>query len=536
MRRRQNKVKQISSSELVPYRPGVASPRVVQASLSADARQMLACIETMNPLRGLTSSGAQNLFDSARRGDTTRLQWLYNEIEGAIGSMLVCAERRASAIAGYDWHIAARDHVRKGSEGLRDEQVAALDDAFADIDQTNFSDAIEHLSGAFFRGFAHVSPLWADDGLSVESFDLLDGWNVVRDAVAEPHVWRWNPNATPTTSFYSLPVIPPSELLSLVRPRHIDYPALQIALRVALGDRSWGKFIDRYGIPPVIIIMPPDIDPNKSQEYLSAAAKVADGGSGALPNGSLVEYAEGGRGVDPFTAFVERQEKSIVLLCTGGMLTSLSEATGIGGGASSAHEATWREIVKRDIRFLGDAVTRQLAAPILDRAFPGQPQLAYFSFDQDPAPTTDELFDTAAKAVTAGYRIVQSELEEKSGFKLEKIVEPMISDPSAAFRIQNSEAIPGKADSFGGKSRENGRSPQQVETDTPEDPEPSAAITGALADTIVTDNKMIAHLVATSDSATAAQEAVKRYLASRAPDKAALIQTAMAAAMKGENA
>ena len=43
------------------------------------------------------------------------------------------------------------------------------------------------------------------------------------------------------------------------------------------------------------------------------------------------------------------------------------------------------------------------------------------------------------------------------------------------------------------------------ETDTPEDPEPSAAITGALADTIVTDNKMIAHLVATSDSATAAQ-------------------------------
>ena len=74
-----------------------ALPRAVGSALSADARHALAAIETMNPLRGLTATGAQNLFDAARQGDTTRLQWLYNEIEAAIPAMLVCAERRASA-------------------------------------------------------------------------------------------------------------------------------------------------------------------------------------------------------------------------------------------------------------------------------------------------------------------------------------------------------------------------------------------------------------------------------------------------------
>ena len=46
-----------------------APPRAVGSALSADARHALAAIETMNPLRGLTATGAQNLFDAARQGD-----------------------------------------------------------------------------------------------------------------------------------------------------------------------------------------------------------------------------------------------------------------------------------------------------------------------------------------------------------------------------------------------------------------------------------------------------------------------------------
>lgn len=508
-----------------------ALPRAVGSALSADARHALAAIETMNPLRGLTATGAQNLFDAARQGDTTRLQWLYNEIEAAIPAMLVCAERRAAAVAGYDWHVAARDHIRRGDENLQAEQVAALEEAFATVEQANFSDVVEHLGAAFFRGYAHASPHWTADGLGVTGFDLLDGWNVVRDAVREPGVWRWNPNALATTAFAGLPEIPPEELLSLVRPRHIDYPALQICLRVALGDKAWGKFIDRYGIPPVIVIMPPDVDPNRVGEYVTAAERVTDGGSGALPYGSLVHYAEGGRGVDPFTAFVERQEKSIVLLGTGGMLTSLVEATGIGGGATSAHSDTWREIVRRDIRFVGKAVDRQIAEPIMERAFPGRPRLAYFDFDQDPAPTADQLFETAAKARQAGYLVVQSELEEKSGYKLEKIAaEPFPAAPGGGWAVQNSEAGPGNARRNEGNTRENAPEPSGAGREPQEPPRPSDAISGALASAIAADNQAIAKFIETSESAEAAQELIKKYLAARQADKAALVETAMAQA------
>ena len=77
-----------------------ALPRAVGSALSADARHALAAIETMNPLRGLTATGAQNLFDAARQGDTTRLQWLYNEIEAAIpaGTHVVALDERGSAL------------------------------------------------------------------------------------------------------------------------------------------------------------------------------------------------------------------------------------------------------------------------------------------------------------------------------------------------------------------------------------------------------------------------------------------------------
>ena len=76
--------------------------------------------------------------------------------------------------------------------------------------------------------------------------------------------------------------IPPGELCSLTRTRHVDYPAMAICLRMALGESKWGQFLERYGIPPVIIIMPPDIDPNLDSVYREAAEKVADGGERCL--------------------------------------------------------------------------------------------------------------------------------------------------------------------------------------------------------------------------------------------------------------
>ena len=146
--------------------------------------------------------------------------------------------------------------------------------------------------------------------------------------------------ASETPDCAALGPVPPGELVTLVRTRHIDYPALAIYLRNGLGEREWGRFLERYGIPPVLITMPQDIDPAQVDAFCARAVEMADGGSGALPFGSVVTYAQEARGVNPFREFLDHQQQLVVLMATGGMLTSLTGATGIGQGATQAHEET----------------------------------------------------------------------------------------------------------------------------------------------------------------------------------------------------
>ena len=382
-------------------------------------REANAFLESYNPLRGLTIRRAQMIFDAARRGNDVRLQWIYENIEQSDPTLMICAERRASALVDLDWTIRPKAAARaKGfDQALADEQAAFLEQAYGQAEERNLFPAIERLASAFFRGHAHVRPLWCADGQGLEGFELLNAWNLCRDLVTG--LWHWNPAASETLDFGSLEPVPEGEIVTLVRSRHIDYPAMPIFLRNALGEKAWGRFLERYGIPPVIITMPPDMDPARVSEYCAAATQVADGGSGALPAGSLVSYAHEARGTDPFTAFLDHQQRLIVLMATGGMLTSLTGATGIGQGATDAHEETWRTIVRRDAAAVATALNRTVTDTLLDRAFPGRPHLAAFDFETEPAPGPAEVFDLAAKAVQAGWRVTQAELQERTGYALE---------------------------------------------------------------------------------------------------------------------
>lgn len=393
------------------------SPRALSRT-RAD-RAATAWLEGYNPLRGLTLRRAQMIFDAARRGNDVRLQWIYENIEQADPTLMVCAERRAAALADLDWTIRpkAAGRARGFDETLAREQCALLEHAYGDAEEVNLLPALEHLAKAFFRGHAHARPLWSPDGLTLRGFETFNAWNLCRDL--ETGRWHWNPAASETLDFAALEPVPPGELVTLVRTRHIDYPALAIYLRNGLGEREWGRFLERYGIPPVLITMPQDIDPAQVDAFCARAVEMADGGSGALPFGSVVTYAQEARGVNPFREFLDHQQQLVVLMATGGMLTSLTGATGIGQGATQAHEETWRAIVRRDAAAIATALNRTVTDALLDRAFPGRPHLAAFDFQTRPEPGPAELFDLAAKAVQAGYRVAQDELEERTGFRLE---------------------------------------------------------------------------------------------------------------------
>lgn len=383
--------------------------------------------EAINPLRGLTVTRATSIFDNARLGCYADLMWLYNEIEAADPTLFICAERRAAGVEELDWAIVSKQSGRVGAawdDVLAAEQSAYLEAAYGACD--NLLDGTEALATAFFRGFAHILPIYAADGQSLARVERLDGWNFAWNR--QTLRWHWNPEAFSAAAVDKLQEVPDAETARIVRPRHIDYPALTIYIRAALGEKQWGLFMERYGIPPVTIVMPEFADSGDEARYLEAAQRMAKAGSGALPYGSTVTYATEARGVNPFDAYLKHQQELVVLLATGGLATSLAMPAGLGEGASGQHGDTWRTIVRRDARILAQAFNRRITADLLAAAYPGRPALAEFAFETEATPSAAEVFEAGSKAVTAGYRIVQADLEDKSGYKLE----PAAATPAEA--------------------------------------------------------------------------------------------------------
>lgn len=362
----------------------------------------------IRPLAGLTVRRAQGIYDAAKRGCSPLLHRVYDAIEAADPVVMTCAERRSSALAGLGWRATAR----AGADGkLADEQRAAISEMADSIG--DLAECVEHLDLAFFRGFSHVQPIW--EGGKVRRVERLDSWNFMRRADG---TWLWNPDCRESGDGLE-EIGPDARLVTVCRPRCIDYPAMAIHIRKALGERDWGRFVERFGIPPVNVVMAPGTTEEQRADYVKGTRDAQDGRCAAWPSGSSVSYAEGARGQDPFSKFVEHQERLVVLMATGGTLTSLAQAD-TGSLAGGAQMDVWEQIVRRDAEIVGAAMNRGLFRPMLEEAFHGWPLAAVFELGREANPTTDEVFETAAKARAAGYRVEQRELEEASGYALEK--------------------------------------------------------------------------------------------------------------------
>ena len=376
--------------------------------------------ETVNPLRGLTASAAADIFDRARRGVYAQLAWLYQEIEAADPTLFICTERREACTGAADWRVVTcnPDRTQGWDDKLAEDQQSYLSYAFG-MAGDEIGALAEHLERGFFRGYAHARPVY--EGGGVVGFEPYDQWNFARDPATGE--WWWNPDASYVANENFTPV-PPGELITVERSRHIDYPALAVFIRAALGEKKYGIFIERYGIPPVTIIMPEFADKTEEAAYMKAAQDLAKAGSGALPFGSQVNYATEARGANPFTEFLRHQQELVVMMATGGILTTLA-APDSGALAGGAHENTWRSVVARDIRTSGRAINRTVTRRLLADRFPGRPMLAMFEFDPEPKPTATAVFEDAGKAKLAGYLVAQDDLEKRSGYKL-------VADPQNA--------------------------------------------------------------------------------------------------------
>lgn len=321
-----------------------------------------AWIERTNPLRGLSIREAQMIFDAARGGDTQRLHWIFQEVERANATLMTCVERRTSALAMLPWSATVRANA---DETLADEQKDAIERLISGID--NFDEAVEHLDLAFFRGFAYAQPLIEPDG-TVRHVELIPSWTFL----SKDGRLYYNP-ACDGFSSTAEEVTAEAGLVGIRRTRAVDYPALAVHIREAVGERDWGRFLERIALPKPAVTMAPAATEDDKALYVEAAERVEDGLVSVWPNGAaLTDFMGGSRGQDPFSAFVRHQEERIVRMATGGTLGSIAEA-GSGTLAGGAQADVWREIVGRDAVIVGAAIMRSLVRPYLERAFPGVP-------------------------------------------------------------------------------------------------------------------------------------------------------------------
>lgn len=371
----------------------------------------IAWLERSNPLKGLSISAANNIFDAARTGDTQRLHWMYSEIETANPVLSMCVTRRSGAAANFRWKVSERAAF---DDTLASEQRDAVERFLGGI--VNLADTFEHLDLALFRGFSHAQPIWEEDG-TVREIALLDSWKFLKKDGA----WFYNPACDGFTG--SCESCEDARLITVERRRPVDVPALALHLRAAVGSRDWGRFIERYALPKPAVVMSPNATGNDRNDYQQSANALENGQVTVWPSGtSLMDFAGGSRGVDPFTAFITHQEKTILMLATGGTLGSMAEA-GSGTLAGNAQQDVWESIVSRDSGVISAAMMRDLIRPYLEATFPGQKIAVEFGFDLTHNPSPKEVFEIAAAAKAAGYIINQEQLEEKTGFKLEKAPE-----------------------------------------------------------------------------------------------------------------
>ena len=397
-------------------------------------------LERLNPLRGVDEWRLGQIFDDARDGIYADLAWLYNEIEGVEPALLACCDMRESAASECGWLVKTADakRVRGFDQSLAEDQRDALLAAFGAVDD-DLAELAGHLTGAFFRGAAHARPLWNADG-SLAGFQHLDLWNFALDKMTG--LWYWNADASRDER--SFQVIPPGELVTLCATRHVDHAALPIFIRAALGAKRYGVWLDRFGIPPVGIIMPPTAEKGDQAAYMDLARKFARGGSGILPNASQVVYGTEARSVCPFTDFIRFQQQQIYTVGIGRVQSGETDAANLGGNAAGVVENGFQRLVRRDARRIARAVNDAVTTKILARRFPGRPVLAQFAWDTETKRTSREVLEDAAVARNAGLQIDLDQLQELTGYTLSKAPETPVQGPFGGLNANTPDKTPFK--------------------------------------------------------------------------------------------
>jgi phage gp29-like protein len=399
--------------------------------------------ENYNPLRGLTMRRAVELFELGQRGDTAYLQWTYRFIERRNPTLSGLLSRCEAPLTSFDWSIKTKSTLPPGATPeMAEAQQVALTDAYSNID--NLREALVHLHLADFRGYAHLQK-HRDAAGAVTHLEPLNQWCVCRDGLEGN--WFWNPDSRSTSQplqFLGLPYCIGSDNLPLADfiirecPRPVDEVGLIDTVRRGLCEKDWDGFIEIYGIPGGVVIMPSEVPQGKESEYEATAKNIAEGASGALPYGSDYKANTGPRNVDPFTPRIAHLDESLVLAGTGGKLAMLTEKTQGSRGNSKVHDKTFGEIANGRAKSCAECFIMQFDTEVLAKRFPGQPVCVYFDFGAEEEEDINDLCNNVASLKEAGKNVETDWLAEMTGYEFgpdDQATAPTEIDPETGLPV-----------------------------------------------------------------------------------------------------
>ncbi|MDR2981865.1 MAG: DUF935 family protein [Puniceicoccales bacterium] len=365
--------------------------------------------EQFNPLRGLTIAKAISLLEDYERGRMSDLQWTYYYVEQTDPDMIGLLEARLGRILEMNHNVGTEKDADKT---LVDEQFACISEKLAKID--NLYDAIEHLAMAPFRGFAHCEKYF-DAGGDVYHLEIVDQWNAIRDGFKG--AWRYNPTARSCgyEELGSEMDMHPKNFLYRESRRPINRFGLIKHVRSSFSEKDWDAFNESVYIPSGVVIGPPDVAEDDEAAYEEAARKIAEGGSGYLPNGSNWQPNTPPHDARTFLDRLDFLTEKLVLAGTGGKLTMLT-APGSGTLAGSAHQKVFDQIASSEARRISETFNRQLVDSILDAEFPGQPKVAYFELAANEETDSGAAVTQVASLSQAGYQVDPDQVKEKTGW------------------------------------------------------------------------------------------------------------------------
>jgi len=368
-----------------------------------------------NPLRGLTLPQVVALLEAAERGNYARLQWLYRFVEKRNSTLRAVLQRRQAALTRLDWdiRIQAGAAAAASPRSLAARQAAVLREAYGRI--SNLREAVTFLALAEFRGYAHLEWHFDARGNTVR-LQPVPQWFWARLGPDAP--WQYNALARPGLPLPEDPVLDPRKFIYRETGAPIDEIAVIAHVRQSLSQKDWDGFIETYGLPPLFLELPPDIPAEREAEYQAQAEAIIGDARGTMPNGTKIHTVDSGaRAQNPFAEHLRYQDEMIVLAATGGKLTVLAEA-GSGTLAGSAHQQAFDELTEAEAALISEIFQHQFDTPLLDKFFPGQPQLAYFELSATRSLDPAEVIAQALDLARAGYEIDPAELAEKTGYRL----------------------------------------------------------------------------------------------------------------------